>query len=147
MNVKILILCWWCLGIGCTFECMNNLMTPSFMYKLHIQNVSKRYCKKFNKSNKLGTGERYDVVIEANQPIDVYYILVRGLTSCSNTSQLAVLQYRGSILPTSLPSYDSIPSNATAYVRILSFIFLFHNIFIQHSSTYIYTNMWCHLQW
>lgn len=76
-----------------------------------------------NKCNKLGAGERYDVVIEANQPVDVYYILVQGLTSCSLTSQLAVLQYRGSTLPTTLPSSTSIPSNATAYVRMITLIF------------------------
>lgn len=68
------------------------------------------------------------MVIEANQPIDVYYILVQGLTSCSNTSQLAVLQYRGSILPTTLPSSDSIPSNTTTYVRMLRLPFQFQNI-------------------
>lgn len=67
--------------------------------------------------NIFGAGERYDVVIEAVQPVDVYYILVRGLTTCSNTSQLAVLQYQGSSLPTNLPNSTLVPRNTTAYVR------------------------------
>lgn len=50
----------------------------------------------------LYAGERYDIVIEASQPIESYWIQVRGLGTCAIASQAAVLQYEGS--PTSKPT-------------------------------------------
>lgn len=61
-------------------------------------------------SNKLITGERYDFVINADQPVGAYWIQLRGLGECGikRTQQLAILRYaRGPYQPaTPAPTYD-----------------------------------------
>lgn len=56
------------------------------------------------------SGERYDFVINANQPVGAYWIQVRGLGECGNrrVQQLAVLRYaRGPYEPvTPRPTYE-----------------------------------------
>lgn len=56
------------------------------------------------------TGERYDFVINADQPPDAYWIQLRGLGECGvrRVQQLAVLRYaRTSYQPSSEPpTYD-----------------------------------------
>ena len=60
------------------------------------------------------TGERVDVIIHANQPVDNYYIVVRGLGECAEkrVQQLAILKYVGAPSTPSrpLPSYDDAPT-------------------------------------
>lgn len=66
-------------------------------------------------------GERYDVVIEANKPVASYWIVVRGMGTCTAASQAAVLQYEGS--PTSkpdLPHWQALIGYNTGYVSGLS---------------------------
>jgi len=41
-------------------------------------------------------GERYDFVLNADQPIASYWLRVQGVADCVNQSQLAVVKYRGS---------------------------------------------------
>ncbi|XP_014240578.1 laccase-5-like [Cimex lectularius] len=49
----------------------------------------------------LNSGDRFDVILEANQSVDTYWIMVRGLggknssTSCYNAQQFALLKYEG----------------------------------------------------
>ncbi|RZF37807.1 hypothetical protein LSTR_LSTR007169 [Laodelphax striatellus] len=56
------------------------------------------------------SGERYDFVINAEQPVGAYWIQARGLGECGNkrVQQLAILRYaRGPYQPTSqAPTYD-----------------------------------------
>lgn len=56
------------------------------------------------------TGERYDFVITADQPVGAYWIQLRGLGECGirRVQQLAVLRYaRGPYQPTTqAPTYD-----------------------------------------
>lgn len=42
-------------------------------------------------------GERYDVIINGDQPVDNYWLRVVGLADCEvkNASQLAIIRYRG----------------------------------------------------
>lgn len=46
-------------------------------------------------------GERYDFVVEADQPVDNYWIRFRGLMDCderfTKAYQVAVLRYEGAI--------------------------------------------------
>ncbi|XP_076674760.1 uncharacterized protein LOC143372470 [Andrena cerasifolii] len=60
------------------------------------------------------SGERVDVIIHANQPVDNYYIVVRGLSECAEkrVQQLAILRYVGAPSTPSrpLPSYDDAPT-------------------------------------
>lgn len=55
-------------------------------------------------------GERYDFIINAEQPVGAYWIQVRGLGECGNkrVQQLAILRYaRGPYQPKSkAPTYD-----------------------------------------
>lgn len=55
-------------------------------------------------------GERYDFVINADQPVGAYWVQVRGLGECGirRVQQLAILRYaRGPYQPTSIsPTYD-----------------------------------------
>lgn len=55
-------------------------------------------------------GERYDFVINADQPVGAYWIQLRGLGECGirRAQQLAILRYaRGPYQPASpAPSYD-----------------------------------------
>lgn len=55
-------------------------------------------------------GERYDFVINAEQPVGAYWIQVRGLGECGRkrVQQLGILRYaRGPYQPTSRPpTYD-----------------------------------------
>lgn len=55
-------------------------------------------------------GERYDFVINADQPVGAYWVQVRGLGECGirRVQQLAILRYaRGPYQPTSVsPTYD-----------------------------------------
>lgn len=59
-------------------------------------------------------GERVDFILEANKPVDTYWIQVRGLGECRNTSvqQLALLQYKnGPAKPSKpAPTYDKEPT-------------------------------------
>lgn len=56
------------------------------------------------------TGERYDFIINAEQPVGAYWIQVRALGECGNkrVQQLAILRYaRGPYQPKSkAPTYD-----------------------------------------
>lgn len=56
------------------------------------------------------TGERYDFVINADQPVGAYWIQARGLGECGirRVQQLAILRYaRGPYQPTANgPTYD-----------------------------------------
>lgn len=56
------------------------------------------------------SGERYDFVINADQPVGAYWIQLRGLGECGikRTQQLAILRYaRGPYQPaTPAPTYD-----------------------------------------
>ena len=56
------------------------------------------------------TGERYDFVITADQPVGAYWIQLRGLGECGikRSQQLAILRYaRGPYQPaTAAPTYD-----------------------------------------
>lgn len=58
----------------------------------------------------IGTGERYDFVITADQPIGAYWIQLRGLGECGirRVQQLAIIRYaRGPYQPASTaPTYD-----------------------------------------
>lgn len=58
----------------------------------------------------LTTGERYDFVITADQPVGAYWIQLRGLGECGirRVQQLAILRYaRGPYQPASTaPTYD-----------------------------------------
>lgn len=58
----------------------------------------------------LMTGERYDFVINADQPVGAYWVQLRGLGECGirRVQQLAILRYaRGPYQPTSpAPTYD-----------------------------------------
>lgn len=42
-------------------------------------------------------GERYDIIINGDQPVDNYWMRVVGLADCEvkNASQLAIIRYRG----------------------------------------------------
>lgn len=55
-------------------------------------------------------GERYDFVINADQPVGAYWIQLRGLGECgiNRAQQLAILRYaRGPYQPdTPAPTYD-----------------------------------------
>lgn len=55
-------------------------------------------------------GERYDFVINADQPVGAYWIQLRGLGECGigRAQQLAILRYaRGPYQPSSAPpTYD-----------------------------------------
>lgn len=55
-------------------------------------------------------GERYDFVINADQPVGAYWIQARGLGECGirRVQQLAILRYaRGPYQPTAAaPTYD-----------------------------------------
>lgn len=56
------------------------------------------------------TGERYDFVVSADQPVGAYWIQLRGLGECGirRVQQLAILRYaRGPYQPASTaPTYD-----------------------------------------
>lgn len=56
------------------------------------------------------SGERYDFVITADQPVGAYWIQLRGLGECGikRAQQLAILRYaRGPYQPASAaPTYD-----------------------------------------
>lgn len=55
-------------------------------------------------------GERYDFVINADQPVGAYWIQARGLGECGirRVQQLAIVRYaRGPYQPTTVaPTYD-----------------------------------------
>lgn len=74
------------------------------------------------------TGERYDFVITADQPVGAYWVQLRGLGECGirRVQQLAILRYaRGPYQPASAaPTYDvGIPQG------VVSERFLFRLIF------------------
>lgn len=56
------------------------------------------------------TGERYDFVVTADQPVGAYWVQLRGLGECGikRVQQLAILRYaRGPYQPaTTAPTYD-----------------------------------------
>lgn len=70
-------------------------------------------------------GERYDFVINADQPVGAYWIQVRGLGECGirRVQQLAIIRYaRGPYQPTTVaPTYDvGIPQGVVS--KLLTFI-------------------------
>lgn len=70
----------------------------------------------------LFTGERYDFVITADQPVGAYWIQLRGLGECGirRAQQLAILRYaRGPYQPASAPpTYDvGIPQGVVSTKR------------------------------
>ncbi|XP_054289587.1 uncharacterized protein LOC129004903 isoform X2 [Macrosteles quadrilineatus] len=64
----------------------------------------------------LSAGERYDVVIEAMQPIDAYFMFVEGLGDCDQTSQVAVLRYEGGPCRPSVSLTEAFPDNEAGYM-------------------------------
>lgn len=66
--------------------------------------------RKITIAHSLSIGERYDFVINADQPAGAYWIQVRSLGECGipRAQQLGILRYaRGPYQPTSAPpSYD-----------------------------------------
>lgn len=69
------------------------------------------------------TGERYDFVINADQPVGAYWVQLRGLGECGikRVQQLAILRYaRGPYQPASAaPSYDvGIPQGVVSTRRM-----------------------------
>jgi Multicopper oxidase len=74
----------------------------------------------------LTTGERYDFVISADQPVGAYWIQLRGLGECGikRAQQLAILRYaRGPYQPaTTAPTYDvGIPQGVVSHNEFKSF--------------------------
>lgn len=69
-------------------------------------------------------GERFDFIIEMNQPVDNYWMRFRGLMDCDqrffSAYQVAILRYDGA--PEEEPaitiSYDRIRNNSYGLVRI-----------------------------
>lgn len=76
-------------------------------------------------------GERYDFIINANQPVGAYWIQVRGLGECGirRAQQLGILRYaRGPYQPTSAPpTYDvGIPQGVVSkWLLVFHFSLLF----------------------
>lgn len=89
------------------------------------------------------TGERYDFVINAEQPVGAYWIQVRGLGECGRkrVQQLGILRYaRGPYQPTSRPpSYDvGLPQgvvNIYFLVLLLLLLFFSLHLFNKHECT------------
>lgn len=80
-----------------------------FLLFCHKRNVSFSHFSAFQILI-MTTGERYDFVINADQPVGAYWIQLRGLGECGirRVQQLAILRYaRGPYQPTSpAPTYD-----------------------------------------
>jgi L-ascorbate oxidase len=70
-------------------------------------------------------GERFDFIVQADQPKDVYWMHFRGLMDCderfTKAYQMAVLQYKDAeqTYPLDEPSYDN--SKKDGMVIIFSF--------------------------
>ncbi|XP_054289636.1 uncharacterized protein LOC129004939 [Macrosteles quadrilineatus] len=64
----------------------------------------------------LSAGERYDVVVEADQPVGAYFIFVEGLGNCDPFSQVAVLRYEGAPSRPSVPLRVAFPDTAAGYM-------------------------------
>lgn len=81
----------------------------------------------------LFTGERYDFVITADQPVGAYWIQLRGLGECGikRSQQLGILRYaRGPYQPASAaPTYDvGIPQGVVSKTLIyVSTMLSFHS--------------------
>ncbi|KAG7209093.1 hypothetical protein KM043_015240 [Ampulex compressa] len=56
-----------------------------------------------------GAGERFDIILTADQPVDSYWIIIKGLGECKGIIQLAILRYDGAPEQPSQeePSYDT----------------------------------------
>lgn len=73
-------------------------------------------------------GERFDFIVEANQPVDNYWMRFRGLMDCDerflSAYQVAILRYEGA--PDADPevdvSYDRVRNNSYGLVRILEYL-------------------------
>lgn len=75
------------------------------------------------------SGERFDVIVNANQDIDNYWIRFRGMISCARNKahQVAVLHYEGANMdeyPAGVPSYETSKregvvsaKSCTSYIR------------------------------
>lgn len=75
------------------------------------------------------SGERFDVIVNANQDIDNYWIRFRGMLSCARNKahQVAVLHYVGANMdeyPAGVPSYETSKregvvsaKSCTSYIR------------------------------
>lgn len=73
-------------------------------------------------------GERYDFVINADQPVGAFWIQARGLGECGirRVQQLAILRYaRGPYQPTAIaPTYDvGLPQGVVSTFTIYTFSF------------------------
>lgn len=71
------------------------------------------------------TGERYDFVINADQPVGAYWIQVRSLGECGipRAQQLAILRYaRGPYQPTTTaPTYDfGLPQGVVSVASVIT---------------------------
>lgn len=71
------------------------------------------------------TGERYDFVINADQPVGAYWIQVRSLGECGipRAQQLAILRYaRGPYQPTTTaPTYDfGLPQGVVSITNVIT---------------------------
>lgn len=66
------------------------------------------------------SGERYDIVIEANKTESDYWIKVRGEKSCSNMFQTAILRYENGIASNvTISRYEDSDRNGTAFKSVL----------------------------
>jgi L-ascorbate oxidase len=76
-------------------------------------------------------GERFDFIVQADQPKDVYWMHFRGLMDCderfTKAYQVAVLQYKDAeqTYPLGEPSYDN--SKKDGMVIIFSFSYKYFN--------------------
>ncbi|XP_014240579.1 laccase-4-like [Cimex lectularius] len=59
----------------------------------------------------LNSGDRFDVILNADQEVDSYWILARGYGACENAQQFAILRYNGHRGKPSarFPGFSSVP--------------------------------------
>lgn len=86
-------------------------------------------------------GERYDFVINADQPVGAYWIQARGLGECGirRVQQLGILRYaRGPYQPTTnAPTYDvGLPQGVVSIISIFACIHI-HFIFFSNQLFFI----------
>ena len=98
------------------------------------------------------SGERYDFVINADQPVGAYWIQLRGLGECGvkRAMQLGILRYaRGPFQPSSTPpTYDfGLPQGVVSDLTInnkveiiFNFFFFFHLTFTFYGILYFFFN-------
>lgn len=69
-------------------------------------------------------GERFDFIIEMNQPVDNYWMRFRGLMDCDerflSAYQIAILKYEGALEeePTVEVTYNRVRNDSYGLVRV-----------------------------